>query len=518
MPRTPINSSRMLAAAVLLGLFSIASAHGQWDPEEPMTATGGDIWGEGIAASGSVLHLVYGTSDISYRRSPDEGKTWSSAKPIGTGALHLTDPIVADGNDVWVIYLDEIQYMNDWCCQRDLGSIWLLRSRDGGNNWDAPREISASRTAFRLSIAYAANRLHVVWVDFRSGAWDTYYLRSPDRGDTWDPAVVLAASTGPFGAERPQVAARGDSVHVTIWDDRDDNAACMPGNFLFPKCPDVFHVRSTDGGENWGSIVNVANGGVGFAGRNDIAVAGTSNVVINYNVDVPGETGSKLFAVASDDDGATWAEPIRLTTSPNASDHGSIIGAGAAAFLVWHDDRDPANREIYYRRTPNGGLTWDAEEHVSSGAAGDSTTPLNAVTPGYAHVIWIDNRGGNYQLYYRRRALDSAPVADAGVADAGAANDASTDAGGNAPDAGVAAPDRDSGATAPASGSGGRSPSGGAGATGRGGSAAGGSSGPAGSTDPRTADSGTVMQSSEEQSSGCGCRLARTEPSLAAPR
>ena len=111
-------------------------------------------------------------------------------------------------------------------------------------------------------------------------------------------------------------------MHVTIWDDRAANPSCTPGTYTFPRCPDVFHVRSLDGGQSWRSITDVVNGGARFAGRNDIAVAGTSNVVINYNIDVPGETGSKLFAVASNDDGATWAAPIRLTTAPNASDHG----------------------------------------------------------------------------------------------------------------------------------------------------------------------------------------------------
>ncbi|HVE83260.1 MAG TPA: sialidase family protein, partial [Myxococcales bacterium] len=247
------------------------------------------------------------------------------------------------------------------------------------------------------------------WMDYRSGAWDTYYRRSRDRGATWDPEVVIAASTGPFGAERPQVAARGDSVHVTIWDDRANNPPCTPGSYTFPKCPDTFHVRSVNGGTTWGTITNVAGGGAYFSGRNDVAVAGSSDVVINYNVDVQGETGSKLFVVRSADDGLTWGTPVRLTYSANASDHGSIIGAGNGVHLVWHDDRTPGNREIYYRSSTSGGATWDPEEQVSSGAAGDSSTPLDAVTSGFLHVIWIDNRGGTYQVYYRSRALPAAP-------------------------------------------------------------------------------------------------------------
>ena len=397
-----------------------------------MTTTGSDVWGEGLASSGSTLHLVYGTGSLRYRRSNDEGATWTNESTIGSGTLHLTDPIIADGDDVWVVYLDNIRFFNDWCCSRDAGNIWLRHSGNRGATWDAPVRLSTPASAFRLSLAYAAGRLHLVWMDYRDNVWDTYYRRSRDRGMTWDPEVRIAQSTGPFGAERPQVAARGDSVHVTIWDDRAPNPSCRPGTFTFPKCPDTFHIRSTDGGTTWGPIVNVANGGMYFSGRNDIAVAGAAGVLINYNVDVAGETGSKLFVVRSTDNGATWQPPTRLTFSANASDHGSFIGAGDSAYLVWHDDRNATNREIYYRHTPNAGATWDAEEQVSSGAAGDSSTPLNAVTPGYAHVIWIDNRGGTYQVYYRRRMLPVEPPAiDAGI-DAATAEDAGPDAGADA--------------------------------------------------------------------------------------
>lgn len=408
--------NRFLLSCTMAVCASVSTAHAQWGTETPMTSTGFDVWGEGIASAGNTLHVVYGSGDIRYRRSSDQGATWTDEDIVGSGTIHLTDPIAADGDDVWVIYLANIQVFNDWCCARDSGNLWMVHSGDGGDTWDSPVQLSTPSTAFRYSIAYAADRLHLVWMDYRDDRWDTYYRRSPDRGETWDPEEVIAQGEEVFGAERPQVAARGDSVHVTIWDDRDPNPPCTPGSFTFPQCPDTFHIRSTDGGENWSAMTNVANGGAYFSGRNDIAVAGSSAVVINYNVDVQGETGSKLFAVASDDDGATWGEPIRLTFSANASDHGSIIGADGAVYLVWHDDRDPGNREIYYRRTADGGATWEDEEQVSTDVAGDSSTPLNAVTSDYAHVIWIDNRGGTYQVYYRRRELPAAPGdPDAGV-------------------------------------------------------------------------------------------------------
>ncbi len=381
-----------------------------------MTSTGSDIFGEGIAASGSTVHLVYGVNGVTYRRSLDEGKTWSAGKPVADGILHLTDPVIADGNDVWMLTLKDIQNKNDWCCSRELGNIYLVHSGDNGDTWDAPKKLTTNQGAFRVSMAYAAGRLHVVWMDYRSNVWDTYYLRSSDRGKTWDAEKKIAASAGTFGAERPQVAARGDSVHVTIWDDRGTNPTCKASTFTFTKCPDTFHVRSTDGGSTWGNIVNVANSGAAFAGRNDVAVAGASTVVINFNraAENTNDANPHLFVVRSGDDGATWGAPLQLTNTPGTSDHGSIIGYGPSVHLAWHDSRD-GKLAIYYVHSTDEGLTWKPDERVSTTTTAEASTPLNAATPNFVHVAWLDKRSGSSQIYYRRRVAPVVPVSpDAG--------------------------------------------------------------------------------------------------------
>ncbi len=415
-------------------------ARAQWGPETPISALPGDVWGEGIATAGSTVHVVYGTDEVRYRSSSDEGATWSADRRVGDGTLHLTDPLIADGDDVWVIVLKDLQVVSDWCCPRDNGNIYLLRSRDRGQTWDPPMQLSTGRGAFRVSITYAAGRLHLVWMDYRSGAWDTHYRRSIDRGATWELERRIALSAGTFGAERPQIAAQGDAVHVTIWDDRGGNPPCTAGTFSFASCPDVFYIGSNDGGATWGPEVRIANAGAFFAGRNDIAAATPSNVVINYNRNVTSAQGQKMFVRRSTNGGSTWEPEVQLTATPGESDHGSIIGYGSAVHLAWHDSRVAGNLEIYYRGSSDGGATWDAEERVSSGAAGDSSTPLLAVSAGYLHALWLDRRGGSYQIYYRRRAVAAPPIPiDAGV-DAAEPTDAAgedLDAAGEAPDAGA---------------------------------------------------------------------------------
>jgi len=404
------STSKLVLCCVLV---AGGVARAEWDTETPMTATGSDVWGEGIATSGSTVHM-------------DEGMTWSNDRQLDTGVLHLTDPIIADGTDVWIVYLKDIQNRTDWCCSRDLGNIYLLHSGDSGQTWDAPKQLTTNAQAYRLSITYASGRLHLVWMDFRSSAWDTYYLRSPDRGASWDAEKRIAISAGTFGSERPQIAARGDGVHVTIWDDRGTNPTCMAGpTFTFATCPDTFYIGSLDGGATWGAEVPVSYSGAAIAGRNDVAVAGTSSVVINFNrsAENTADANPHMFTVHSPDDGATWDSAIQLTNQPGQADHGSIIGAGSNVHLAWHDSRDGA-LAIYYTLSTTEGTSWIPEERVSTAMGTDSSTPLDAVTPNYVHVMWLDHRSGTYQIYYRRRPVTATGGTDAGPGgDAGAGED-----------------------------------------------------------------------------------------------
>src|SRR5256885_15752118 len=80
--RTPIYMRLAWAIAVVCAASGPAFA--QWDPEKTMTNTGSDVWGEGIATSGTTVHMIYGTGVIMHRGSTDEGATWSNERQIGS--------------------------------------------------------------------------------------------------------------------------------------------------------------------------------------------------------------------------------------------------------------------------------------------------------------------------------------------------------------------------------------------------------------------------------------------------
>lgn len=356
------------------------------------------VWQHAVAASGTLVHFVWGSTDLFYRRSTDEGATWTKDAHLASGGvLHLTDPVAAAGEQVYVVYLDNLYTANDWCCERTLGDIYLRRSTDGGVTWKAAQRLTHGAGAFRLSLAVTGTRVDLIWCDYRSGQWEIFYRRSRDAGATWD-SERLIVSVGEDDTGRPQVASEGEAIHVVWSDNRDKHPPC----YTMRHCPEVYYIRSTDGGETWGAQTRLTFDQP-FSGRPDIAVV-SSRVLVSYDEDSDDNHSHEQHVLRSADGGDTWEPSLRLSNAPEDSQHSSLIASGGVVHLAWHDRREPGKSEIYYRYSTDLGLTWSAEENLSQGPR-ISSTPLLAATTHYLHAIWLDNRTGTDQVWYHRRPL-----------------------------------------------------------------------------------------------------------------
>jgi len=102
---------------------------------------------------------------------------------------------------------------------------------------------------------------------------------------------------------------------------------------------------------------------------------------------------------------AQWGNDIRLTNDPAVS-HASISRTGGIAangdsiHVVWYDERD-GNREIYYKRSTDGGLTWSADTRLTTNDS-VSRQPTVAISDSNVHIVWDDTRDGNHEIYYKR--------------------------------------------------------------------------------------------------------------------
>jgi hypothetical protein len=77
-----------------------------------------------------------------------------------------------------------------------------------------------------------------------------------------------------------------------------------------------------------------------------------------------------------------------------------VAVSGLNVHTIWYDERD-GNREIYYKRSTDFGLSWSADTRLTFNSA-TSLDPRVCVSGPNVHVVWRDIRDGNWEIYYKR--------------------------------------------------------------------------------------------------------------------
>lgn len=245
---------------------------------------------------------------------------------------------------------------------------------DGGVSW-------TSYTSARCLAAGSNGGLHAVWFDDRDGNYEIYTKRSTDGGSTW--LVDTRLTSNPADQYHPAVAAVDSTVHVVWWDERQGLNS------------EIFYKRSTDAGASWSDDTRLTYD-TAKSHYPSIAAAGDTVHVVWWDE----RTGWDIWYKRSTDAGATWSADIALTTTLGLSMWPSVTVADGSVHVVWFDDRD-GNQEIYYKRSTDGGATWGEDTRLTT-ADFYSEYPVVAAAGQVVHVAWSDNRDGNYEAYYKR--------------------------------------------------------------------------------------------------------------------
>ena len=238
------------------------------------------------------------------------------------------------------------------------------------------------------NIAASGDSVHVVWYDNRNGAsnYEIYYKRSTDGGISWGTDTRLTASLGYSGI--PSMAASGTGVHV-VWEDQ------RPGNL------DLYYKRSTDGGLTWETEKQLTHDPYDSW---DACIAMSDSVlhiVWMDDRDATGPLNYDIYYKRSADGGLNWGPDTRLTNTPSYCGLPCVAASGQVVHVVWEDDRNGGNGDIYYKRSEDGGISWSADIRLTNDPA-SSWDPSIAVYGSIVHVIWMDDRNGDYEIYYKR--------------------------------------------------------------------------------------------------------------------
>ena len=372
---------RLICLSTALHLCTSA-VFSQWQPDVRLTndtATSYTAYCSAwsIATVGNVVHIVWfdsrdGGSEIYYKRSTDGGVSWGMDTRLSNAAgLSEFPSISASASDVHVCWGDE----RDGALE-----IYYKRSTDGGMSWGADTRLTyAAAYSSYPSTAVSGPIVHAAWEDARDGDLEIYYKRSTDGGTSWGADTRLTNSVG--GSENPSIAVSGTVVHVVWNDDRDGNN-------------ETYYKRSTDGGVTWGADTRLTNDRADGS-RSALFVAGPEVHVVWYD---ERDGNREIYYKRSTDAGVSWGADTRLTIDLAPSNNPTVSVSGPIVHLVWHDERD-GNKEVYYKRSTDGGLNWGADTRITN-AAGTSGRPSVSVSGQAVHVVWYDDRDGNSEVYY----------------------------------------------------------------------------------------------------------------------
>jgi hypothetical protein len=278
------------------------------------------------------------------------------------------------------------------------GNIHYRRSHDAGRTWTNPLPITDGGTSeYPVSLELGQGVLHLIWPDRQNGGWEVYHQRSLDGGDTWGPESRLTPDIDLF---RMGTAISGSTLHVT-WASRSSVEPTPAGTHTWGE---IYHKRSTDGGLTWGPTTRLTEPDAS-AMRPGVAAYGEYVHLIWFDRrDATNLLDWRIYYRRSTDGGATWEPEVELHAAPDAFPHHPQIVAtpGGRVCAIWEQgqtfdgERWSGDPGLHSRVSDDSGLTWSRARRITSVNApnGWATHAKTHACASRVHLAWTDAPDG----------------------------------------------------------------------------------------------------------------------------
>jgi hypothetical protein len=269
-----------------------------------------------------------------------------------------------------------------------LQEIYYKRTTDGGLTWTAKRLSWNPDYSTHPCIATdTMGNIHVAWQDETPGNSEIFYRRSTNGGSTW--GITKRLTWNSSFSEFPSITVDSNGYVHIVWENP------ISGNV------EILYKRSTDGGATWGATKRLT-WTTGYSERSSLVNDSNDEMHLIWTDNTPGN--DEIFYMKSTDGGSTWTTAKRLTwnTGFSHSRKGCLsVDSLGRVHVVWHD-KTPGNIEVFYKRSTNGGVTWEASKRLTW-TSGDSCQPqITMDSNNDIHIVWYDWPPNNPEIYYKR--------------------------------------------------------------------------------------------------------------------
>lgn len=371
----------LVLAVNTLPVASIASAQSLgWSEDIRLTYTENTSYAPAIAVWENNVHVVWAEDgwatyrQLWYVSSNDEGNAWNTPMCLSSSMYtRVNGPKIAvNGSNIHVIWVESL----------DL-TIHYIRSTDNGNSWGAERILTPRvyHLTDNWDIVVFESNLHVIYMDYNS---TLSYIRSTNNGITWSKPNVI--STTYMRSTHTAIAVNENNVHV-VWED------------VHFAQTELFYIKSEDDGLTWGNIINITCSPLSSNRYVDMDIDNGYIYVVFGNE----ENTRQLYFCYSKDNGVTWVRNIKLTNSTEDIFYPVIGTENSRIFVVW------GQSEILYKDSMDRGITW-SDDTVLTNDNHFKARPEIAASEDAFQIVWVDDRDGNWEIYYKRYAIQSQPV------------------------------------------------------------------------------------------------------------
>ncbi len=303
---------------------------------------GGANWGKSIRIP------IYGDIYRSGWVVRDDENRWHCAWSNGWKVIyHYSDTEMYSWSDQ--ITLHETERRDDWC-----EDVRIVRLESGRliASWTEIDRLNGNYNLGRVMMSYSDDG--VTWSDIEP----VYGYNSEDTSD-----LVIK--------ERPD-----GQLHMM----------CRYGEHMHSNHPGVFYKYSTDDGSNWSELRYLSGDSGTTRTFPCIGVEGDLYLPIVE----ASENGKKLSFKISEDHGATWSTAVPVGTVPfkEVNAYAILDDSAGNLYAVYNSTDNSGNKQVYYHRSIDGGITWTGYLATTGKAAQTGTDSYAIDSAGNLYIAW----------------------------------------------------------------------------------------------------------------------------------
>ncbi|UCG43867.1 MAG: T9SS type A sorting domain-containing protein [candidate division WOR-3 bacterium] len=350
------------------------------------------------------LHLVWsdntpGKWSVFYRRSTDDGVTWSAARTMfdyqgkdsvmqfARVAAHDSVAIAATG---YGRHAQRTDSLNPSIIDTTvLWYPWVATSANSGVSWTETSLFDSTMVSCAPAVTVRDGRYGLVWSRNGTHSWQpvrngaVFNRRVPAGG--WD--------------SLPDRLIGGCPLHLAAADDGGEHHVAV-SRIKGDEDSDIIYFRSSDG-LTWQEmrVTDDASGLPAYDCDPEFAVDRLGAVHLFWSRK-PDSGGAWQLMYGSLDSATAGWDTVRLTTSSLGARQPHAAIKGDTLCLAWIDYRD-GSPEVYVRFSTNLGQTWVAPTRITWAGALTRHPRVAAAGSGF-YLVWQELALGNWDVFGRR--------------------------------------------------------------------------------------------------------------------